>query len=166
RVESGSMAPGVDVRRMSGDAKPGLVGRNVAGLRRVPVGAPRTSTGLPVAARRGVAPAIEYEPAAPVTLRCITGTVGMLLKPPPVRAKSIVQRVATPVAEAGMAATRSALSPGPSRLSPGAYLKSNTPDGGGWVLPSTMALSRRPPSPPTRTNGTWRPAVVVRRRRM
>ena len=63
---------------MSCSGMPSLTGANVPGSSSVSVGAPSVSTGSPVAERSGVPGAIVYvDGAGPVTLRCMTGTLGM-----------------------------------------------------------------------------------------
>ena len=91
--------------------------------------------GNPAAARSAV-PRRQWcrrAPAtAPVTSRCITGTVGRFAEPPAPsrRRKSCVHRVNTvPTANpVGMAATTSARTDGGSRISPDVYLGSKRAD--------------------------------------
>src|SRR5688500_8541839 len=116
----------VFVSRTSWGERPALAGEDVAGSSKPAVGAPSVSTDAPIEVSSGVASAMTGHGAGgPVILKCATGTVGKPGAAPPVRGKSLVHSVNTPVALLGKVTTASMRSPGSSSTSPSSNFQLN-----------------------------------------
>src|SRR5215203_5922323 len=108
------------------DDMPDFAGENAAGSSRLAVAGPSVSTEAPIDASTGDrSPITGPGVTEPLMLKCATGTVGSPGAAPPVRGKSFVHSVKTPVALLGKVTAASRRSPGSRSTSPWSYSQLN-----------------------------------------